>query len=446
MLAAPLIGPRYFRATLWGGALLLALLAYLLSPWIGLRGRSAAGLVCFLAIAISLSSDPARINWRSVGWGLLFQVLLALFVVKFEIGGVKIGKEFFALASAGIERFLQFAQAGIQFVFGDLADPDALGKAFGKGRTFVFALSVLPVIVFVSAFFSLLHHVGIIQILVAAAAKFMKFFMRTSGAETLSAVENVFMGQSEAPLIVRPYIASMTNSEVLALMTGGMATLSGGIIAVYIAMGVDSVALLAGSVMSAPAGLYIAKLLLPETGAPQTLGDGKFVIPKEHANALDAIAAGADQGMRLAISIAAMLIAFLAFIAFLDFLLKAISPALALQNIFAWVFSPVAFLIGAADHDVLTVANLLGVKAVANEFVSYAQMTDKATRLDARSVTLATYAMAGFANLGSVGIQIGALSSIAPQRRADFARLGGLALVAGFLATLMNAAIVGALL
>lgn len=437
--------PR-IRAYIWGGVALLAILSYLLSPVIGMRGRAFVGAICLLGIAVSFSQDVARINWRTVWWGLFFQVLLALLVVKLTIGGVQPGKEFFLIASQGIERFLQFTDAGTRFVFGDLADPAALGSAFRKERSFVFALAVLPVIVFVSAVFSLLHHVGLIQILVAAAAKFMKRFMRTSGAETLAAVENVFMGQSEAPLIVRPYIAKMTNSEILALMTGGMATLSGGMIAVYIAMGVDSVALLAGSVMAAPASLYLAKIFVPETSTPETSGDTQPVFENEHANALEAIASGADRGMKLAISIAAMLIAFLALIACVDFILTSISPVGSLQRIFSWIFSPLAFLIGAADHDILPVANLLGTKAVTNEFVAYAQMTDKAMQLDARSITLATYALGGFANLGSIGIQIGALSVIAPSRRADFARLGGPAFAAGFLATLINAAIVGALL
>jgi concentrative nucleoside transporter, CNT family len=286
----------------------------------------------------------------------------------------------------------------------------------------------------------------VIQWLVTIAAKFMKRFMQTSGAETLAAIENIFMGQSEAPLIVRPYVATMTNSELLALMTGGMATLSGGMIAVYIAMGVDSVALLASSVMAAPCSLYLAKLLLPETGAPLTMGQTQAAREKEHANALDAIASGADRGMRLAISIAAMLIAFLALIACLDFLLNAITPALSLQKIFAWVFSPFAFLIGAPDHDIMAVANLLGTKAVTNEFVAYAQMTAGAAQLDARSLTLATFALGGFANLGSIGIQLGALAVIAPERRADFARLGPKAFLAGYLATLINAAVVGAIM
>lgn len=428
------------RGYIWAAVALLAIAAYLLSPVIGLRGRAAFGAICLLGIAISFSQDITRINWRTVAWGLVFQILLAFFVVKFQLG-----KELFLVTSQGIERFLQFTDAGTRFVFGDLADPQALGSAFRKERSFVFALAVLPVIVFVSAVFSLLHHVGLIQILVAGAAKVMKRCMRTSGAETLAAVENVFMGQSEAPLIVRPYIAGMTNSEILALMTGGMATLSGGMIAVYIAMGVDSVALLATSVMAAPCSLYMAKLFIPETTVPQTSGETQPVFEKEHSNVLEAIASGAERGMKLAISIAAMLIAFLALIACLDYLLTAISPSISLQQIFSWLFSPFAFFIGAADHDVMAVANLLGTKAVTNEFVAYAQMTG-GMQLDARSVALATYALGGFANLGSIGIQIGALSVIAPSRRADFAKLGAPAFFAGFLATLMNAAIVGALL
>lgn len=429
------------------GVVLLAVVAHVLGSWIGPRGQAGFGMICFLGTAAACSSNLRRINLHTIGWGIALQVGFALLVIKFEIAGRHPGRDALLWATEAITKFLDFTDFGAQFVFGDLANRDKLEKVFGK-PSFVFAFSALPAIIFVSSVFSLFHYLGVIQRLVAVIATVMRFVMRTSGAETLAAVENVFMGQSEAPLIVRPYVPEMTQSELLALMVGGMATLSGGMIAVYIRMGVDPVAILATGIMSAPCSLYVAKLLLPETLIPQTSADAQPVLKTDHANALDAIATGASTGMKLAINIAAMLIAFLAFIAMLDYLLGLIVQGLSLQKIFSFLFSPIAVLIGAGPNGVAPVADLLGTKLVANEFVAYVQMTKEypAELIGQRPFILATYALAGFANFSSIGIQLGAMSAMAPTRQGDFAVLCWRALLGGFLATLLNASIAGMLL
>jgi CNT family concentrative nucleoside transporter len=274
----------------------------------------------------------------------------------------------------------------------------------------------------------------------------MMYLMGTSGAETLSAAANVFMGQTEAPLIVKPYVKDMTDSELLALMVGGMATISGGLMAVYISMGAPPVAILATSVMAAPCGLYLSKLLLPETGEPKTRGDAHTAVENPHRNVIEAAAAGATDGLSLALNVAAMLIAFLALLAMLDYLLQLIRPELALKNIFGTIFTPIAFLMGVDQADLSKVGDLLGLKLVANEFVAYAQLTDNYKgQLNPRSVRLVTFALTGFANFASIGIQIGGIGALAPSRKADLARLGPRALFAGFLTTLVNASIAGVL-
>jgi CNT family concentrative nucleoside transporter len=275
----------------------------------------------------------------------------------------------------------------------------------------------------------------------------MMFAMRTSGAETLSAAANVFMGQTEAPIIVKPYVPSMTQSELLALMVGGMATISGGVMAVYITLGADPVAILTTSVMAAPCGLYLSKILFPEIEEPVTRGEVKVKVERQHTNVIDAAASGASDGTMLAINVAAMLIAFLAFLAMFDYILAAIDPRLSLARIFAVLFAPVATLMGVPPADVPAIGDLLGTKLVANEFVAYIKLTQEYQGvLSDRSYTLATYALTGFANFASIGIQLGGIGAMAPSRRGDLARLGMRALLAGFVATLINASIAAALL
>ena len=430
-----------------GAAAAFALTAWLFGSVIGFRGQAAAGALCFIAIVATCSSDLRRVNWRTVLWGMGLQLGLALLILRFQVGDRRPGYEFFAAIARGVGRFLEFTDAGSTFVFGVLANQPAMGEVFGPENGLVFAFRALPTIIFISSFFTVLYYFGVLQLIVRLMARAMMYFMHTSGAETLSAAANVFMGQTEAPIIVKPFVPRMTRSELLAMMTGGMATISGGVMAVYIALGADPIAILTTSIMAAPCGLYLSKLLLPETEQPETSGSAPVRVEKTHVNAIDAAAGGASDGMMLAINIAAMLIAFLAFIALVDFLLGTVWPGLTLARVFAVVFAPVAFLMGVPAADVGPMADLLGTKLVANEFVAFVKLTNEYRGvLSERSYILATYALTGFANIASIGIQLGGIGAMAPTRRGDLARLGGRALLAGFLATLINACVASMLL
>ena len=424
-----------------GLAIGVVLLRHVLHPDV----RGGLGVVCFIAIVASFSSNLRAVSGRTVLWGIALQLGLALFILKFEINGWRPGYDFFAGVSAVVKQFLEFTNAGSQFVFGGLADQAVMSKLFPGG--FVFAFVGLPTIIFVSAFFTLLYYFGILQFIVRLMAKSMMVLMRTSGAETLSAAANVFMGQTEAPIIIKPYVPRMTQSELLAVMVGGLATISGGVMAVYISLGADPVAILTTSVMAAPCGLYLSKILLPETEEPETRGEVKVVVERSHANAVDALAAGASEGTTLAINVAAMLIAFLAFLAMVDYLLGAAFSGLTLAQVFAKVFAPAAILMGVPMPDVPAVADLLGTKLVANEFVGYVKLTTQyKDTMSPQAYSLSTYALTGFANFGSIGILLGGIGGMAPSRRGDLARLGLRALLAGFLATMINASIASMLL
>jgi CNT family concentrative nucleoside transporter len=414
--------------------LALGITAYELQDWIGVRGQAAAGVVCFFGVAAVFSSNLRAINWRTIGWGFALQVLLVVSVIKLEVFGVRPVYEVFRVLGEVFKKFLQFSSEGAHFVFGKFAD----------NEVGIFAFSVLPTIIFVASFFTVLYYFGVLQWIVYLMAQAMRFLLRTSGAETLSVSANVFMGQTEAPLIVKPYVPGMTQSELLALMVGGMAHISGSLLAVYIGKGADAVAILATSVMAAPCSLYLAKVVLPEQGVPETRGGVRPTLEREHANFIDAAAAGASDGLRLALNVAAMLVAFIAFIALANYLLGLAFPGLTLQVIFSRVFAPVAFLMGVPNGDIPHVADLLGTKLVLNEFVAYSNLTS--APLSPRGLILATYALTGFANFSSIGIQIGGIGSIAPTRRSDLARLGPRALLTGFLVTLINASIAGILL
>lgn len=428
-------------------ALIVPAIAWLLRDVIGFRGQAAAGAACFISIVGACSPDLRLVRWRTVLWGMALQLGFALFILKFEIGGRRPGTEFFGAVAAGVSRFLQFTDAGARFVFGPLANPDRLGSVFGPENGFIFAFSALPAIIFISSFFTVLYYFGILQVIVQLMARAMMRLMGTSGAETLSATANVFMGQTEAPIIVKPFVPRMTQSELLAMMVGGMATISGGVMAVYIALGADPVAILTTSVMAAPCGLYLSKLLLPELEVPETSGTAKVNVEKLHVNAIDAAAGGASDGMMLAINVAAMLIAFLAFIALIDYLLGATWTGMTLARVFSVVFAPVAFLMGVPPADIAPMADLLGTKLVANEFVAFVKLTSQYRDvLSERSYVLATYALTGFANISSIGVQLGGIGGMAPNRRGDLARLGTRALLAGFLATLVNACVASMLL
>jgi concentrative nucleoside transporter, CNT family len=430
------------RAAAAGLAVLLAALAWALAGVVGPSGQGALGALCFIAVCAMFSTDLTAVRWRTIFWGIAIQFALAVLILRLEIGGVKPGYVFFSAVGDTVKRFLEFSNQGAMFVFGPLANPAVLEQAFGAANGFIFAVTALPTIIFISSFFTILYYYGILQFIVWVMARAMMYALRTSGAETLSAAANVFMGQTEAPIIVKPYVPGMTQSELLALMVGGMATISGGVMAVYIGLGADPIAILTTSVMAAPCGLYLSKLLMPETETPSTAGAISLTIERQHVNVIDAASAGASDGLSLALNVAAMLIAFLALIAMLDALLGWAWAGLTLAKVFSVAFAPIAFLMGVPAKDIGPMADLLGTKLVANEFVAFVKLTSQYQGvIDPRTHVLATYALTGFANLGSIGIQLGGIGAMAPSRRGDLARLGTRALLAGFAATLINACV-----
>jgi CNT family concentrative nucleoside transporter len=402
------------------------------------RVQAAAGIVCFLAVAAAASKSLPSVNLKTLLWGIGLQFVLAVAVIHSP--HVRYG---FEVVGAGIKHLVLASDKGAEFVFGKLARvEEPLG--------FVFAFKALPPIIFVSSFFSVLYYLGVLQVLVRLMARVMMYLMGTSGAETLSVSANVFMGQTEAPLIVKPFVPRMTRSELLALMGSGMAHISGGMMAVYISYGADPVSILCTCVMACPASLYLTKLVMPEAGTPETAGAAPVHVETPYVNAIDAAAAGVKDGLMLALNVAAMLIGFLAFIALFDAILGGLSPGLNLETIFGRVFAPVAFLLGVEPGECGKVGSLLGIKLAANEHVAFLKLKEwKALGdefLSERSRVLAVYALTGFANFASVGIQLGGIGAIAPGRRADLARLGMTALFVGFLATLVNAAVAGLLM
>ena len=392
------------------------------------------GLAILIGIAYALSSDRKAIQPRIILWGLALQIGFALFVLKTPIG---IG--IFAWISGIVTELMDKAVAGGAFVFSEALG----GKTTEFG--FIFATRAVPIIIFLSSLFAVLYYVGILQLIVLGMAKVMARSMGTSGAESLSCAANVFMGQTEAPLVIAPYVMKMTNSELLALMVGGMATISGAVLGAYISMGVQAQFLLAASIMNAPAALMMAKLLVPETGAPLTKGEVKLKVERTEVNLIDAVARGASTGMTLSINIVAMLIAFLAIVALVNWPLQYFG--LSLEQIFAWIFAPLAYVMGVPWEEAGTVGHLFGQKLILNEFVAYDALSNlkKASAISPRSELIASYALCGFANLGSIGIQIGGIGALAPNRKEDLARLGVKAVIGGSLATFMTATIAGLL-
>jgi CNT family concentrative nucleoside transporter len=451
--------PRVWRWAIAAAILTVLVLTFLLRDVIGVRGQSVAGVVCFLGLGFLFSANLRAINWRTVGWGMALQAGIALFIMvelPWEGEWSRPGYAVFQILGRGFSQFLEFSNAGSNFVFNGLANREEMTKAFPREGGFLFLVAVLPPIIFVSSVFTVLYYLGILQFVVKIFARGMMYLMGTSGAETLSTTANVFMGQTEAPLIVKPFVPRMTRSELLTLMISGMAHIAGAVMAVYISMGADAVAILATSVMAAPCSLYLTKILIPELEQPVTSGKAEIVLQKQHANVVDAAAAGASDGMFLAINVTAMLIAFLSIIALLDFLLGQFSgliqyrvwaefPTVSLAWLFSQLFAPAAFLMGVTASDVPLVAQLLGIKLTANEFVAFTELTSAPFRdhLSARSFVLSTYALTGFANFGSIGIQLGGIGAMAPTRRGEMARMSGLALFGGFLATLINASLAG---
>jgi CNT family concentrative nucleoside transporter len=345
-----------------------------------------------------------------------------------------------------------FATEGAAMVFGPLASGKLLAEKWGPENAFIFVVIVSATIILVSALSSLLYHYGILQQIVRAVAFVMQRVMRTSGSESLAAAANIFMGQTEAPLVVKPYLRRMTQSEILALMVGGMATIAGGVLAAYVGFGISAGHLLTASVMSAPAALMIAKVLLPEKEVSDTAAGASARVPRETFNGVEALCRGAADGAMLAINVMAMLIAFVAVVALVNALfgwvqgLLGVTQPVQLQTIFGWVNAPFAWLIGVPAKDCLAVGQVLGERIVLNEFIGYVSLSKQLDQLDPRSVTLATYALCGFANFSSVAIQIGGIGALAPERRNDLAQLGLRAMVGGLITCYLTATVVGILL
>jgi concentrative nucleoside transporter, CNT family len=409
------------------------------------------GIIVILGLAWILSEKRSAIRWQTVLVGLGLQFVLAVFVLWVPFGQVvfsHLGQLFVTL--------IGFTRAGSEFLFGNLVDIENFG--------FVFAFQVLPTIIFFAALMACLYHLGLMQKLVEAMAWVMTRLMGVSGSESLATAANVFVGQTEAPLVVRPFISGMTRSELFALMTGGMATIAGGVLAAYVLLlgGADPVEqaffakhLISASIMAAPAALVMAKLLVPETEESETVGTVRVAVDRPHVNLIEAAASGAGEGLKLALNVGAMLLAFLALIALINGPLGWfgamtglegwLGQPLSLALILGWLFAPFAFVAGVPLSEAIAVGSLIGQKIVANEFVAYVALTEMRVDLSERSVLIATYALCGFANFSSIAIQIGGIGSLAPARRPDLARLGLKAVLAGALVSLLNAAWAGIL-
>jgi concentrative nucleoside transporter, CNT family len=404
------------------------------------------GLLTMMGLAYTFSTNRRVIRLKTIAWGLGLQVTFAFFVLKFDYG-----RRLFQAAGNVVNMLLSFSYIGSEFVFGEVGK-----KSSSIG--FIFAFQVLPTIIFIAAFFAVLYYLGIMQVIIKGAAWVMQRVMGASGAESLNVAASIFMGQTEAPLTIRPFLPEVTRSELMTIMTSGMAHVSGGIMGAYIAFGVEAKHLLTAVIMTAPGTLLMAKMLVPETEQPVTAGRVKMPEEAMHKdeNFLGAIARGTTDGLQLAINVAAMLIAFLALIAFSNGILGGLHNWLAphgmawfpssLQQIFGWVFAPVAWVIGVPWRDCASIGNLLGTRMVLNELVAFSFLGPMKATLDPRSFTIATFALCGFANFSSIGIQIGGIGALAPNKRNELARLGIRAMLAGTMANLMSASIVGILL
>jgi CNT family concentrative nucleoside transporter len=398
------------------------------------------GLVVILAFAWLCSSHKRSIRLRTVAWGLGLQFAFALLVLKTPFSQV------LRAISSAVAALFGYANVGSTFVFGKLADSDSMGV--------IFAFQVLPIIIFIASFFSILYYLGVMQVVVRAMAVAMQKTMAVSGAESLNVAASIFMGQTEAPLTIKPFLPGLTESELFTVMTCGMAHVSGAVMAAYVLVGhVEIRHLLTAVIMTAPATIMLAKIFIPETGKPVTAGKVEINVEKTAVNVIDAAAQGAGDGLRLVLNIAAMLIAFLALIAMLNGMLHWAHSAPwlgwlpeSLEKLFGIVFAPIAWVMGVPWHDASAIGNLLGTRLVTNEFVAFVQLGPMQKTLDPRSFTIATYALCGFANLSSIAIQIGGIGALAPNRKSDLARLGIRAVAAGSMANFMSACIAGMLL
>ena len=441
-------------AQAWSGrdSMVVAALAVVAAAAIGLgalgltRVQPVAGLAVILTLAYLLSNARRAIDYRTVGWGLGLQFVFALIVLKTEIG-----RAVFQTAGRLITRLLDFTYVGSSFVFGPLGNPQVWPRVMtgvlgqeGQQYASIFAFQVLPTIIFIAALFAMLYYFGVMQLVVRLFAVVMRRFMRASGAESLNVAASIFMGQTEAPLTIRPFLPRMTESELMTVMTAGMAHISGGVMAAYILFGVEAQHLLTAVIMTAPGTLMMAKLFVPETGEPETMGTVKLEVERTDVNVIDAVGRGTGEGLHLALNVGAMLISFLALVALINAILGL--AGVSLQQILGYGFAPIAWSLGVPWQDAPTIGNLLGTRMVLNEFVAYSQLGPLKDTLDPKSFTIATFALCGFANFSSIGIQIGGIGALAPERRHDLARLGLRAMLAGTFANFLTATIAGMLL
>jgi CNT family concentrative nucleoside transporter len=398
------------------------------------------GILTILGLAYLFSTNRKAIRPKTIAWGLGLQLALGLFVLR-----VKSGEWLFQELGNGAKKLLDFSYVGSSFVFGELGkEHSSLGL--------IFAFQVLPTIIFIAAFFAVLYHIGVMQIIIRGAAWLMTVIMGASGAESLNVAASIFMGQTEAPLTIRPFLPKLTKSELMTVMTSGMAHISGGMMAAYIAVGgADAKNLLTAVIMTAPGTLLVSKMLVPETEHPLTAGRVEMPHLEKESNILGAIARGTIDGLHLALNVGAMLITFLALLALLNAMMGWVHIYISwfpysLEQVFGWILAPIAWLIGIRWHDAAIIGNLLGTRMVLNEFVAFAKLGTIKSALDPRSFTIATFALCGFANFSSIGIQIGGIGALAPNRRGDLARLGLRAMLAGTMANLMSASIAGILM
>ena len=424
------------------------------------RFISLVGLLAMVGLAWTLSTDRRRVSRRIVLTGLGLQIVVAGFILWTPPGRSRpLGDVLSRMISAGFEALQAFIQSGTRFLFGMASEVEPTGRTDQLLSSFAFG--VLPTIIFFSSLTAVCYHLGILQWIVEQMARVMQKTLGVSGAESLSAAANVFVGHTEAPLVVRPYIGEMTDSELHALMVGGFATISGGLLAAYAGMGISAGHLVTASFISAPAALLIAKVLRPETAEPKTLGSVKVKVPSQGVNVIEAAATGATDGLKLAANVGAMLLAFLALIALADALVGGIGslfgyvdkrgvPTWSLANAFGYAFAPIAWLMGVESGDCLRAGELLGLKMVANEFLAFERMgtwigPGSDVTLSMRTQTIMTYALCGFSNFGAIGIQIGGIGGIAPERRSDLARFGIRAMLGGALACCMTGCVAGLL-
>src|SRR6266487_983453 len=402
------------------------------------RFTGGLGMAVILGLAWLFSTNRRSIKLKTIAWGLGLQLALGFFVLRSGVGS-----SVFGFLGAGANKLLSFSYAGSTFVFGDLGLPKELSRL-----GFSFAFQVLPTIIFIAAFFAVLYHLGVMQLIIRAAAWIMTRVMGASGAESLNVAASIFMGQTEAPLTIRPFLNKLTKSELMVVMTSGMAHVSGGIMAAYIAFGIEAKHLLTAVIMTAPGTLLMAKMLVPET--EQALTAGKVQMPEmeKEPNVLGAISRGTIDGLHLALNVAAMLVTFLALLALLNAMMGWGHAHLAwfpssLQQVFGWIFAPVAWVIGIPWKECGAMGNLLGTRMVINELVAFQQLGAIKSTLDPRTFTIATFALCGFANFSSIGIQIGGIGALAPEQRGQLAKFGIRAMLAGTMANLMSASIVG---